>query len=116
MLMNTCVISIPLLVSLFLFAPNNKWGHLLGLGYFLIHYVSFLHSYILALHYSSHRTLKSGMKKWRASSAPAASSAESCERSFQCVLDSCSLHFTVDTGRGSTLFPQVRPHLFAYRY
>ncbi|UPQ98061.1 putative fatty acid desaturase [Chloropicon primus] len=60
MLMNTCCVSIPLLVGLFAFAPNNKWGHLMGLGYFLTHYVLFLHSYILALHYSSHRRL---MKK-----------------------------------------------------
>ena len=60
MLMNTCAISVPLLVGLFMFAPNNKWGHLMGLGYFLTHYILFLHSYILALHYSSHRQL---MKK-----------------------------------------------------
>ena len=60
MLMNTTCISIPLLATLFLFAPQGKLGHLLGLGYFLTHYVLFLHSYILALHYSSHRRL---MKK-----------------------------------------------------
>ena len=60
MLMNTCVISLPLLACLFAFAPNNLYGHAIGLTYFLIHYVSFLHSYILALHYSTHRPL---MKK-----------------------------------------------------
>lgn len=72
MLMNTCCISVPLLISLFLFAPNNKWGHLFGLGYFLTHYVLFLHSYILALHYSSHRTLmkKGSSLQWFNNVAP----------------------------------------------
>ncbi len=57
MLMNTSLVSLPLLACLFRFCPNTKMGHLFGFAYFMTHFVLFLHSFILALHYSTHRRL-----------------------------------------------------------